>query len=223
MTHRIARCSLLLLLVAAAAAPAARARGGDELPVWLQQAVAAPAPTYDRDVPAVVLHREAQVTVGADGRLATVKTYAVRILTREGRYYAMAAAHYATDTGKVRELRAWLIRPGGQVKRYGKDETVDVAAMDNDVYNESRMKAVVAGDDAEVGAVFGYQSITEERALFPQDVWAFQDRLPTLLARYRLALPAGWSAVGVTFNHAGKVEPTASGSSYTWELRNLPP
>ena len=222
MFYRIAaRCSLVLALAALAAAPSF-ARGGDELPAWLQQAAAATAPAYDKEVPAVVLHREAQMTVGTDGRLTTVKTYAVRVLTREGRHYAMAAAHYSTDTGKVRELRAWLVRPGGQVKKYGKDETLDVASIDNDVYNESRMRAVVAGEDAEVGAVFGYQSVTEERALFPQDEWAFQDRLPTLLSRYTITVPQGWAASGVTFN-AGKVAPVASGSSYTWEMRNLAP
>jgi hypothetical protein len=42
------------------------------------------------------------------------------------------------------------------------------------------------------------------------------------MSRYTLTLPAGWSATGVTFNHA-KVEPVVNGTSYTWELRNLAP
>jgi len=34
-------------------------------------------------------------------------------------------------------------------------------------------------------------------------------------------LPAGWTAQSVTFNHAA-VAPAVSGSSYKWELRDLP-
>jgi hypothetical protein len=67
-------------------------------------------------VPAVVLLDEATTTVGEDGRLTTTKTYAVRILTNEGRAYAFAAAGYETDSGKIRDIRAWLIRPSGQTK-----------------------------------------------------------------------------------------------------------
>ena len=156
-------------------------------------------------------------------------TFAIRILTHEGRALATALEAYETDTGKVRELHAWLIRPNGQVKRYGKDETFDIAADDNDVYNESRVKFISAKDDADAGAVFGYQAVTEERALFPQDEWAFQEKLPgvnaclpVLASRYVLSLPTDWSASAVTFNH-DKVEPTVNGSTYTWELHNLAP
>jgi len=211
-------CALILLFCA----PAFAAAGGDEAPAWLTQAAAAVAPPYAKDVPAVVLHDEGQMTISADGKITTTSTFAVRILTRGGRYSAQAEAGYATDTGKVREMRAWLIRPGGQTKRYGKDETLDFAADTNDVYNQYREKKIDATDEADAGMVFGYQIITEERALFPHTVWSFQGRLPVLMSRYTLTLPTGWSANGVTFNHA-KVEPTVSGTTYTWELRNLAP
>ena len=214
---------VLLLLCAPAFAATTTATGGDDAPpAWLTQAAAAAAPAYAKDVPAVVLHDEGQTTIGSDGKITTASTYAVRILTREGRSYAQAIAGYATDTGKVREIRAWLIRPNGQTKRYGKDETLDLAADTNDVYNQYRSKRINAMDEADAGAVFGYQIITEERALFPHEVWYFQGRLPVLRSRYTLTLPTGWSATGITFNHA-KVEPAVSGTSYTWELRNLAP
>ncbi|MCA1594260.1 MAG: DUF3857 domain-containing protein [Acidobacteria bacterium] len=199
------------------------ALGGDEVPAWLKQAAAASAPTYKKDVPAVVLNDESNVIVGDDGRITTVTTYAVRVLTREGRASASAVEHYETDTGgKVREMRAWLIHPDGSTKKYGKDETIDVAASLDDLYSESRLKSISAVDDAEVGAVFGYQTTTEDHPLFPQTVWAFQGRLPSLVSRFTLTLPAGWRASSVTFNTA-KIEPAVSGTSYTWEMRNLSP
>ena len=69
----------------------------------------------------------------------------------------MARAHaaYTPSVGKVREMRAWLLRPNGQVKKYGKDETAEMAASLDDVYNETRVKSISASDEVEEGAVFG--------------------------------------------------------------------
>ncbi|HEY0004776.1 MAG TPA: DUF3857 and transglutaminase domain-containing protein [Pyrinomonadaceae bacterium] len=211
-------CFVLLLLLTA---PAALAAGGDDAPPWLKQAAQSSAPPYDRQVPAVVLLDESNMTVGENGTITTVNTYAVRILTREGRKEAVASAFYTTDTDKVRELRAWLIRPSGQVKSYGKDSIVESAGALNDVYNESQVKKIIAVDDADVGSVFGYQITTESREFFNQTNWYFQERNPVISSRITLVLPAGWRASSTTFNHA-KVEPSVSGNAYTWELRNLP-
>ncbi len=198
------------------------ARAGDDVPQWLQQAAKINVPSYEKDVQAVVLLNEEQVSVSADGRVTTVQNFAVRILNREGRSYARAGVPYLTDTGKVRELRAWLIRPSGEIKYYGKDEVLDVISDPNDIYNELRVKAVLAKDDAETGAVFGYQATSEDRSIFGEEEWEFQDRLPTLSSRFTLTLPAGWKPASVVFNHA-KIEPQVNGNSYTWQLDNLPP
>jgi hypothetical protein len=218
----LALCAAALL---AAVAPVSRtaAAAGDDVPAWLKAAAAATAPAYDKRVNAVVLYNERSVAVEEDGRVVTTTNYAVRVLAREGRDEASAHALYLTDGGKVRELKAWLIRPSGEVRKYGKDETVDVALKPDDVYDEARLRVISARDEAEApGTVFGYQSVTEERTVFSQDGWNFQDDLPALLARYTLTLPAGWRAAGVVFNHA-KLEPVVSGTTYTWELRDLPP
>jgi transglutaminase-like putative cysteine protease len=194
----------------------------DEAPSWLQQAAAIKVPVYDKDVPAVVLQNDQVVTVSEDGRVTTTTTYAVRILTREGRDYAGAVEPYLTNSGKVRELHAWLIRPNGVGKKYDKDDIVDRISDPNDIYDEYRVKLIDGSRDADAGAVFGYQSISEERPLFSQDTWAFQNRLPTLISRYSLALPSGWRATSVTFNHS-QLEPAVNGSTYTWEMRDLAP
>ena len=218
------RITLCCLFVAASAAAAA-ARG-DEVPAWLQQAAAAQVPAYPQkdygNVPAVVLHQEQQIVVSQDGRVTQTDTYAVRLLLREGRAFAAARAYYTTDGGKVRDIRAWLIRPSGQVKRYGKDEAPDWIAEPNDIYNELRYREISARDDAEAGAVFGYQTVTEYTPLVNEQQWGFQYTLPTLVSRFTLTLPQGWRASDLTFNHP-KVTPAVSGSTYVWELRNLMP
>ena len=207
---------LLILATPVAAAP------GDEVPVWAQQAASMKVPTYDKDVPAVVLISELSTTVSSDGKTNEVMNYAVRILRREGREYAYGRVGYIPESSKVKEFRAWLIRPNGETKRYGKDDTVDVAAQLNDVYNEYRYKRIDGDDDADAGAVFAYTYTLEDKSIFTQSEWGFQNFLPVINSRYVLTLPAGWRADGLTFNHP-KIEPKVNGTNYTWELSNLPP
>src|SRR5690242_720897 len=211
-----------LLVLFVFALPANAAVAVDDTPVWVQQAAAIKVPAYDKDVPAVVLVNEKTTTIDSDGRITEVLNYAVRVLQREGREYALGHVIYHTDGGKVKELRAWLVRPNNQTKRYGNDDTVDVAGAINDVYNEYRVRTIGATTEADVGTVFAYSYSREERSVFSQDDWDFQDELPVISSRYTLTLPSGWRAEGVTFNHA-PIEPRVNGTSYTWELSNLPP
>src|SRR5689334_18787524 len=127
MLYRLTAFTLLLAAVLLSPSTSARAAVGDDAPAWLKQAASASAPTYDKLVKAVVLVKDVNTTVSADGRVVTTTSYAVRVLAREGRGEARAAEPYLTDSGKVRELHAWLIRPSGEVKSYGKDETLDIA------------------------------------------------------------------------------------------------
>jgi hypothetical protein len=210
-------CGALLL-----AAGVTLASPADEAPQWLQQVAAIKVPAYDKEVPAVVLRRDQDVVVSSDGRITTTTTYAVRILTRDGRIFADAVEMYLTKSSKINDMHAWLIRPNGIVKKYGKDETVDRISDPNDIYDEYRLKEIDASADADAGVVFGYQSKSEEQPLFNQDTWAFQNRLPALESRYSLTLPAGWRATSITFNHE-KIEPSVSGTTYAWELRDLTP
>lgn len=207
---------LLILATPVAAAP------GDETPSWVQQAAAMKVPTYDKDVPAVVLVSELSTSVSPDGKTNEVMNYAVRILRREGREYAYGRVVYIPDSSKVKEFRAWLIRPNGETKRYGKDDTVDVAGQLNDVYNEYRYKRIDGDEDADAGAVFAYSYTLEDKSIFTQSQWGFQHFLPVVNSRYTLTLPEGWRADALTFNHP-KIEPKVNGTSYSWELSNLPP
>ena len=214
---------VVLVLVVVFAASAAFGAGDDGVPSWLQQAASIPTPAYEiKDVPAVVLRNEEIVTVGADGTVVRTVRRAVRLLLREGRGEAIARVVYQTDSDKVRDLSAWLIRRSGPVKSYGKKEAIDMVLEDNDLYNEARKRFINASDDADAGDVFGYETTLEERSVFSQFMFLFQDDLPTLNSRFSLTLPAGWKAESHTFNRP-KVEPIVSGSSYTWELQGLQP
>lgn len=191
-------------------------------PNWLKQATSVQPPVYAKDVRGVVLLNSQEVTLDGDGRLITTENYAVKILTREGRRLATAHAFYLVSFSKVREISGWVIRPDGSIKEYDKKSVLDIIADQDDVYNEGRVKLIDASDDVDAGFIFGYTVVTEDKPLFYQDNWSFQERLPVVMSRYGLNLPSGWKASSITFNHA-EVKPQVSGTSYIWEVRNLAP
>jgi hypothetical protein len=217
--NRLSRTSLFLILFFIFV-PAAYAV--DDVPAWLSQLRGLQVSGYNKDVTAVVLQNDCVVTVGSDGKTTTTRTYAVRLLTREGRKEAVVVHPYLVSSGKVREIKGWIIRADGTAKSYGKDEVLDQIADPDDIYNEYRLKIIDASGEADAGAIFAYQVTSEESPLFDQDLWFFQDNLPTLWSRYTLNLPSGWKADSITFNRA-KVEPVVSGTNYTWEVRNMSP
>ncbi|MFN6962495.1 MAG: DUF3857 domain-containing protein [Pyrinomonadaceae bacterium] len=192
----------------------------DDPPSWMRQAASVKLPAYDAKTEAAVLLDEQQVTLGSDGRLVTVENFAVRILNKEGRRYALARAFYLVSSGRIREINGWLIRPDGTTKNYDKKTVVDVISDPDDVYDEGRIKVIDAINDVEPGYVFGYTIVSEDTPLFYQDSWGFQTNLPVAVSRYSLTLPAGWRASSVTFN-APDIKPTVNGNTYTWEMRGL--
>ncbi len=197
-----------LSLTAALAVPAL----ADDPPAWLRQAASASVPGYEKDVPAVVLHQEQLVSLSSDGKLTTTENFAVKLLSREGMRFAVARAFYLVSAGKVKDMQAWVIRPGGTSKEYDKKTVLDMISDPDDVYNEGRVKLIDASEDVDTGFVFGYTVVNEESALFFQDQWTFQSRLPTLLSRYVLNLPSGWTASSIYVN-IPEVKPQVNYSS----------
>ena len=206
-----------LLLLTSNASPIMAA---DEPPPWLRQAASLSLPSYDKETKAVTLLDETKVTVGDDGKVTTYTMHAVKVLNREGREEARARAVYNTDSEKVKEIKAWMIRPSGQVVKYGKDQIMDLAANDNDVYNEVRIRLISGKDEAEPGAVFGYEVIVESKDIFSQFDCEFGNDHPVLASSISVTVPNGWRASGVVFNHP-TIEPVISGSTFTWQTRNL--
>jgi len=72
-------------------------------------------------------------------------------LTREGRSAATAGRVYVTASGKIKEFGAWMLPRSGREIRYGKDRILDVAVVNNDIYNEVRSRRLSAVDDAQDG------------------------------------------------------------------------
>ena len=101
--------SIIVLLVCAAVY-------ADEAPTWLRQAAAASVPAYEKEVSAVVLHNEQQVSLNSDGKTISTRTYAVKLLSRDGRQFAVARAYSAARrqlSGAPHRLaQMWRVRAG---------------------------------------------------------------------------------------------------------------
>jgi hypothetical protein len=215
MNRTLRSCALLCTL---AIPTAAFAR--DQPPDWLRR-LAAIEVTAQEKAGAVVLLSEEINTVEPGGTVKTVSRYAVRIQTRDGRSAAGTSAVYLTDSGRVRDMHAWMIPPTGSPKDYGKSYVIDVSLIGDDIYNEVRRKYIFAGKDAEPGSVFGAEVTSERPLLFGQFEWLLQSPYPVKSARRVLTLPAGWRVSSVTFNHS-PIDPSVSANSYAWEASELP-
>jgi len=197
----------------------AAAWAGDDVPGWLKELPSAQLPKYDAKVNTVVLFNEEHTVVAENGKLATTTRTALKFLSRQGtdpRFFEQ----YDTGGDKVKDFRAWMIAPSGKVKKYGKDEIVDVACAENDVYNECRRRVVSGRRDADLGAVFAYEATVERQVFSGQLIFRYQDTSPVRTARFLVTVPAGWELKSTSFNGAPR-EAQPAGGTYTWEMQNL--
>jgi len=194
--------------------------GGDDAPAWLRDLSSVSLPSYEAKVTMVVLLDEERTTVGDSGKLTTTTRTALKILARQG-VDPIFLEQYDTQSGKIRDFKAWMISPSGKVKKYGKEEIIELACAENDVYNQCRERMVSGKRDVEAGAVFGYESVVEHQAFGNQLSFHFQDSMPVRLARFEVTVPSGWEVKTTSFNGAPK-ETALSGGTYSWQMENLP-
>ncbi|HEV2689814.1 MAG TPA: DUF3857 domain-containing protein [Bryobacteraceae bacterium] len=192
----------------------------DDAPPWLRELTTVTLPQYEAKVNSVVLFDEEHTTVGDSGKLTTTTRRALKFLNRQG-VEPIFAEQYDTASGKVRDFRAWMIAPSGKVKKYGKEEILDIACTENDVYNQCRVRMVSGKRDVEVGAVFGYEATVDQQSFSNQLMYHFQESSPVRMARFEVAVPSGWEVTTASFNGAPR-EAVAAGGAYSWQMENLP-
>ncbi|MFN3323729.1 MAG: DUF3857 domain-containing protein [Bryobacteraceae bacterium] len=205
----------LWLVLAAVAVCAAQ-----DVPGWAREAAALPVPAYPAKVSAVVLLQEEHVTVEPDGKRVMRERGVVRAL-QQSRESAAATRAYNGKSGKIREFQGWIIPPKGKAFALPKNAVADRALATSSTYDEHRMKVLDPGTAFTPGSVFAYEVIEEERTIFTQNPYRFQYSEPVLISRLIVTVPQGWEIKGEPIN-APELEPSVSGNTYTWEMRNLP-
>lgn len=188
-------------------------------PDWALQAAAIAPPSFPARVSSVTVLHEETVTVDPDGRRVMRERGAIRIL-QPGNERLEAYRTYNTKNGRIRDFQGWLIPPSGKPIPYGKNRIIDAALSQRYTYDEARAQILECGT-APPGSVFAWEVTEEEKTLFTQYPYAFQEQSPVLTSRFVLNLPPGWEVKATVFNR-NKFDPQVSGNSYTWELRDLP-
>ena len=204
---------LLLMIFVAGAVSAA-----NDPPDWVKEAAGRRTPEYGVKVTSVVLLQEESVTVDGDGKRLMRERGVVKILQPGGEKFS-AIRTYNSKSGRIRDFQGWLTPPSGKTSVYGKDRIVDVAVTEG-LYEELRMKVLECGSTPP-GSIFAWEVTEEEKTLFTQYQYQFQERLPVLVSRFSLTIPAGWEFKATMLNQE-PIEPKTSGGSTTWELRDLP-
>jgi len=192
---------------------------GDDVPAWVREAAAQQPPAYPAKVASVTLLDDESLTIQTDGRQISHERGAVKML-QHTREVPSAECYYNPKSGKVREFQAWLLPPTGKPTIFSKNAIVDHSLSSIYEYDEERVKTLEPAGNLEPGTVFAWEIVDEEKTPFPADEHDFQGTEPVLVSRYALTLPAGWVASATLFNHEA-VPPQVSGTTYTWELRNL--
>jgi hypothetical protein len=177
--------------------------GGKEkdAPSWVTEVATRALPAYSGKVAGAVLLDEQKVTVDANGMVDTVTRHAVKILTHQGKRLAEVTEGYEKGGRQVKDLHAWIVAPNGFVKTFEKSSVEDLGAYSDELYNDYRLRRIKS-DNAEIGAVFVYETEVSEKAMEAQDRFDFQSDLPSLEAKYSITVPAGWTVSGTVLNHA---------------------
>jgi hypothetical protein len=194
--------------------------GADAVPDWVREAAGRPAPVYPAKVSRVVLLAEEHVTIDPEGRQAMHERGAIRIVQKGGGEL-VAYRPYNGKSGRIASFQGWLLPPSAKPIIFAKNAIVDQAAAPEYTYCEERVQYLNPGNNLEPGSVFAWEVLEEEKAGFTFDEYDFQEDLPVLVSRFVLSLPAGWEVRGTMLNH-DRLEPQVNGSTYTWELRDLP-
>ena len=221
---RVVRLILFLVIGLVLKIGVVSAYGRATAPDWVSALVAKPESFNYGPAFTAVLLDEAVIDVSRDGTYTRRVRFMRRILKIDGKEEAKATVGYQADSDRIKSFQAWLVRPSGEVMVYGKKDAIDVAVHTTarELYGDAHAISISAQNDAEVGAVFAYEMVREEKSIQSQEVWSFASNVPVESSAITINLPEGWKADAQIFNH-DPVVPIALGRSLTWELRQLSP
>lgn len=188
-------------------------------PDWLRAAAQVQTPVQPDDVNGIVLFEEEVTTVKENGEVKTNYRRATRILRTAGRNLGHATVYFDSET-KLTYFKAWSIPAQGNEYEVKERDAIEATPFSGELYADTRLK-IIEIPAPDPGSVIGYEYEQKRRPNVMQDVWTIQDSLPVVRSRYILNLPPGWEVDTVWLNYA-KAEPTVNGTTYTWELTNIP-
>jgi len=189
-------------------------------PDWLRAVAQDKLPEYASDTSFVVLLDETYTTLNDKGEMKTDYRRAYKILTTEGRSQSHVVLAYDNDT-EISDLNAWAIPSKGDAFDVSGKDAIETGISSSSLYSDQKKKILVL-PNSEPGTVLGYEYKQTRRADVLEDVWDFQDVAPVHLARYTLALPAGWE-YKMRWSNWPSADPTRMDKQrFSWQMSDLP-
>lgn len=190
-------------------------------PEWLTRAAEEPDPEFKAGnrPEAVVLLDEAIYDFSEDGTLFSTYRYAIRVIEPRGKERASVKAYYRDGSIKIHSIKAWNIDREGEVYAFKNRDVEDVSASGSSLYSENRAKRISGESKSRVGSVFGYEYTKEEKSLFSQYIWSFQNKIPVVRSRLEVRVPDGWGVRDTRFHEAPS--PRKEENVYVWEMMDI--
>jgi hypothetical protein len=216
----ISRAILRVVLCAAIAVLAAHAHASaGDAPAWMHAVASAPLPPHDEKTDAVLLYSQEDVTVQSADKIKTHVRMVYKILRPGGRDYGIAGVSFDAHS-KVTSLRGWCIPAQGKDYEVKEKEAVETSRTQwGELYSDDKEK-LIRIPAADPGNIVGYEYETEEQPMVLQDVWRFQDEIPSHENHYTLQLPPGWSYKAFWLNYP-ESKPTEAGSQLQWTVSDV--
>jgi hypothetical protein len=211
---------LLVVAIASLFSDVPRTFAGSEAPAWMHALVNAPLPAHDAKTEAVLLYSERNVTVISADKMHRTVREAYKILRPEGRNRGTAWVVFDSHT-KVTSIRGWCIPAQGKDYEVNDKEAIERAYKpDWELATDAKMK-ILNIPAPDVGNIVGYEYEVDERPIFLQEIWLFQDIVPVRESHYSLRLPPGWEFKASWINHP-EVKPVEAGNnSWQWVVSDI--
>ncbi len=137
-------------------------------PGWVREAISMPSTSPD-SAAARVRWDSRELEFRGDGLWREWHRRVVEIRDPEtAPAAARAIVSYRTDSMQLREFRAWLVGPDGRETPLGNDEAVEVAILDETIFNEGRRRVLTPTGAVQPGSFFAWESRVDERTPFQE-------------------------------------------------------
>jgi len=188
-----------------------------QAPDWVDVSRKRPVPDSAKKAPVVVLLDEMMVEVTKSEERARARQ-AVRL---QGSASGLPLVARQRIGQKFKLAGAWKVRPDGTVTPY---QTSSIVQYDADGRSEFSMSKynVFKPDETRIGDLLAWEYELRAKPEAYSLNWLFVGNAPTLVSRFGVKMPVGWSIRSKTLNHAD-LQSSVDDDGYTvWQMRDLP-
>ncbi|HNX05866.1 MAG TPA: DUF3857 domain-containing protein, partial [Opitutales bacterium] len=209
------RIALICILVVGIPCVAHAGKTVKDLPEWLRTAMSRPVGDFAKDAAAVRIVNWTNTQYEVDGTESSEVRSATRILTMDGAEFAEASIIFNRKSDTIRDLKAWLVLPNGEVRQYSDKDFLSHEAGDySTLFTERWRRSFSFRNAVKPGCVVAWTYKIRGRSQFGEDFFFVREKCPILESTVRIKVPAGWSVRSVPVN-SPQVTEQFDGTTYT--------